>query len=107
MGLNDTANFSFGIQGDWETRKYFLGFKHNQNKFFGKEYYDQYFIAGIVPYVGTYGDLHTWMMVKSKKNSLVDETHIYPILKFFKGDSLLEVGFDNKQRLDLHFVQRF
>ena len=27
--------------------------------------------------------------------------------QFFKGDTLLEIGFDNRERLDLHFIQRF
>ena len=75
--------------------------------FFDSEFYDQYVMAGMVPYVGEYGDLHTWVMLKARKNSYSNETHTYPILKFFKGDALLEVGFDNRERLDLHFIQRF
>ncbi len=107
LGLNKIANFSYGIQGDWETRKYFFGFNHNRNTYLGSKFYDQYFTFGIVPYVGKYGDLHTWIMLKSKKNSQMKETHTYPIIKFFKGNSLLEIGFDNREILDLFFVQRF
>lgn len=107
LGLSETKNYNYGVQGDWETRKYFLGFKYNQNNFFGARFRDQYFMVGIVPYIGKYGDLHTWIMLKSKKNSLTNENHLYPILKFFKGDSLLEIGYDNQQKIDLHFVQRF
>ncbi len=107
LGLNQTNNFSYGVQGDWETRKYFLGFKHNQKKFFGREFYEHYFMVGVVPYVGKYGDLHTWIMFKSKKESLTNDTYTYPVFKFFKGNSLLEIGFDNRERLDLYFVQRF
>ena len=50
-----------------------------------------------IPYMGD---------AKGKKNSDSNETHTYPILKFFKGDTLLEIGFDNRERLDLHFIQR-
>ena len=25
LGLNETSNYSYGVQGDWETREYFLG----------------------------------------------------------------------------------
>ena len=107
LGLNETENFSYGVQGDWETRKYFLGFQHDQKKFFGTEFYESYFLAGTVPYVGKYGDLHTWIMFKFRKDSLTKDTNTYPIFKFFKGNSLLEIGFDNRERLDLHFVQRF
>ena len=107
LGLNETSNYSYGVQGDWETREYFLGFKHSQNSFFDSKFYDQYVVAGMVPYVGEYGDLHTWVMLKARRNSYSNETHTYPILKFFKGDTLLEVGFDNRERLDLHFIRRF
>ena len=107
LGLNQTSNYSYGVQGDWETREYFLGFKHSRNSFFDSEFYDQYLMAGMVPYVGKYGDLHTWVMLKARRNSDSNETHTYPILKFFKGDTLLEEGFDNRERLDLQFIQRF
>jgi hypothetical protein len=107
LGLNDTRNFSYGVQGDWETRRYFLGFKGIQNSFFGSKFHERYFVVGITPYIGEYGDFHTWIMLKSKKNSLMNKNHFYPILKFFKGDSLLEIGYDNDKKLDLHFVQRF
>ena len=49
LGLNKTPNYSYGVQGDWETREYFLGFKHSQNSFFDSEFYDQYVMAGMVP----------------------------------------------------------
>ena len=107
LGLNETKNFSYGVQGDWETRRYFLGFKGSQNSFFGSKFHERHFIVGIAPYIGKYGDLHTWMMLKSKENSLTNDKQFYPILKFFKGDSLLEIGYDNEKKLDFHFVQRF
>jgi hypothetical protein len=107
LGLNNTKNFSYGVQGDWETRRYFLGFKSNQNSFFGSKFCERYFMVGIAPYIGKYGDLHTWIMLKSKENSLTNENHFYPILKFFKGDSLLEIGYDGNEKLDFHFVNRF
>ena len=107
LGLNQMSNYNYGLQGDWETRQYFLGFKHSQNSFFDFVFYDQYLMAGTVPYVGKYGDLHTWVMLKARKNSYLNETHTYPILKFFKGNTLLEIGFDNRELLDLNFIQRF
>ena len=83
MGLNETSNYSYGVQGDWET-KYFLGFKHSQNGF-DSEFYDQYFMAGMVPYVGKYGDLHTWVMLKARRKSDSNETHLSNPQIFSKG----------------------
>jgi hypothetical protein len=89
VGLNVASNYGYGVQGDWETREYFLGFRHRHNSFFDSKFYDQYFMAGMVPYVGKYGDLHTWVMLKARRNSYSNETHTYQILKFYKGYKLI------------------
>jgi hypothetical protein len=31
------------------------------------DFEDQYLQIGLAPYLGEYGDFHTWIMVKSKK----------------------------------------
>jgi hypothetical protein len=70
-------------------------------------YSDQYYQFGIAPYIGEYGDLHTWMFIKTKQNSLDDEWSTYPTLKFFKGDYLLEFGYNSKTSWDVHLMRRF
>jgi hypothetical protein len=47
------------------------------------------------------------MMVKSKKNSLTSDWITYPVLKFFKGDFLVEIGYDSDHDWDVHMMYRF
>ena len=87
----------YGIHGDWETRRWFTGFGYKQVKTDLEDYSSQYIQLGVAPYLGEYGDLHTWIMLKSKKNSLLDDWSTYPVLKFFKGDFLIELGYSDKK----------
>jgi len=108
ISLNNSDSTFYGIHGDWETRRLFSGFgyKEVQNKSV-QDYSDQYMQLGVAPYLGDYGDLHTWIMVKTKKNSLTRGWSTYPVLKFFSGNALIEFGYNNKTEWDLHVVYRF
>ena len=100
-------NVFYGIHGDWETRRVFTGFGFKEVENTIQDYQDYFLQAGIAPYVGEYGDLHTWLMLKSKKNTLTNEWQTYPVLKFFKGDFLIEFGYDSKINWDVHMMYRF
>ena len=102
--LND--NF-YGIHGDWETRRLFSGFGYKKVINNIKDFSEQYYQLGIAPYIGEYGDFHTWIMIKSKKNSLKSDWKTYPVLKFFKGDFLAEIGYDADLDWDIHMMYRF
>jgi hypothetical protein len=100
-------NVFYGIHGDWETRRVFTGFGFKEVENTTQDYQDYFLQAGIAPYIGEYGDLHTWLMLKSKKNTLTNEWQTYPVLKFFKGDFLVEFGYDSKINWDVHMMYRF
>ena len=72
-----------------------------------KDYSSQYLQLGAAPYVGDYGDLHTWVMLKTKKDTLTKNWSTYPVLKFFKGNFLIELGYNNKTEWDTHLMYRF
>ena len=97
----------YGIHGDWETRRWFLGFdtKKVENRL--KSYNQNHLQIGFAPYLGEYGDIHTWLMLKTKKTSIKDKRSSYPALKFFKGNTLLEFGYNNKTEWDIHLMYRF
>ncbi|MDB3867884.1 hypothetical protein N9333_03550 [Gammaproteobacteria bacterium] len=104
----DDLNENFyGIHGDWETRKFFTGFGYKRVINNIRDFTEQYYQVGIAPYIGEYGDFHTWMMLKSKKNSLIGNWKTYPVLKFFKGDFLVEIGYDSDLDWDIHMMYRF
>ena len=107
ISTKGTDNVFYGIHGDWETRRVFTGFGFKEVENTIQDYQDYFLQAGIAPYVGEYGDLHTWLMLKSKKNSITNEWQTYPVLKFFKGDFLIEFGYDSKINWDVHMMYRF
>ena len=107
ISLKGLNNHFYGIHGDWETRRWFSGFGVKQviNKI--KNYKEQYYQLGIAPYLGDYGDFHTWIMIKTKQNSLDNKWSTYPVLKFFKGNVLLEFGYNTDTEWDAHLMYRF
>ena len=104
---NFTKNFFYGFRGDWETRRIYNGFGITKTYAFNKSFLDHYFVFGVAPYLGDYGDLHSWIMLIGKKNIFTNQFIIYPMFKFFKNNTLLEIGFSNKARLDIHLMYRF
>ena len=99
--------FFYGMHGDWETRRLFVGFGIKETKKNMQDYSEQFYQVGVAPYLGDYGDLHTWIMLKTKENSLGNKWSTYPVLKFFKGNSLVEFGYNNKTEWDIHLMYRF
>ena len=99
-------NFHYGIHGDWETRRIFTSFayinKHTQTK----DYSENEFQLGVAPYIGDYNDLHTWLMLKTKKDTINNNWETYPFIKLFKGDFLIEIGTKNSH-WDVHYMVRF
>lgn len=108
IDVGNKNNHFYGAHGDWETRRWFAGFgyKNIQSKT-NNDYENKYIQFGVAPYIGDYGDFHTWLMVKTRKSSLTKNTSTYPILKFFSGDALVEIGYDNRTNWDLHLMYRF
>ena len=100
-------NYFYGVHGDWETRRwsFFFGLKQVENKI--KDYKEQYYKFGIAPYLGDYGDFHTWIIVKIKEDSLDNKWSTYPVLQSFKGNVLMGVGYNNDTEWDVHLMYRF
>ena len=108
-GVAPTAikDYFYGVRGDWETRRLFSGFGYTEFKNSERDYATQNLQLGVAPYIGDYGDLHTWIMMKAQHNTLTDRWAIYPILRFFKGDFLIDLGYDRIAQWDLHIIYRF
>ncbi len=96
--------FFYGMHGDWETRRLFVGFGLKETKRKIHDYSEQYYQIGVAPYLGDYGDLHKWIMLKAKENSLENKWSTYPVLKFIKGNVLVEFGYGEKTEWDVHLT---
>lgn len=107
--LTETASFA-GVMADWETRSLFasyemravdLGQLGNQTMHAAR--------VGWAPYEGDTGDLHTWLMIEvDRREHLEEATTVTPLIRFFKGPALLEVGYNlSDSKPLLNFTYRF
>lgn len=98
-----------GLAADWEDRRYFVSYS---NRFFTAGSLESYAKhkarVGIAPYVGDFGDLHTWLMLEADYTpAKQDDFSVTPLVRFFKGPSMLEAGYNLDDGVLLNFIQRF
>lgn len=107
---NKTEGAAFtGIAADWENRRFFTSY---ENRVIYAGDIDKEFVqnarVGIAPYIGDYGDIHTWLMLQVDHiPSAEDELTVTPLVRLFKGPTLLEAGVNNNGKVLFNFVHRF
>lgn len=87
------------LAGDWETRRYFTSYRGGL--FYGDDLSDgefaHYARVGIAPYLGDYGDFHTWLMLQIEHRPERDDQMIVTsLVRFFKGVYLVEFGVNDR-----------
>lgn len=83
-----------GIAADWETRRWFLGYEGRAFSYGDDQFARQNARVGVAPYIGDYGDLHTWLMVQVEHRPESDTPlALTGLVRFFYGTQLLEVGY--------------
>lgn len=90
---------------DWENRRYYTAYEneYHYSGSFGQEFMESIKL-GVTPYIGEYGDLHTWLMVKvTHEPEAKDNFYFTPMLRFFKGTFLMEIGYSEHKELLLNF----
>jgi len=92
---SETAKF-VGVMADWETRSLFVSYEGRRMNLgqLGNQTIHAARV-GWAPYEGDTGALHTWLMLEVDHREHMDErTSVTPLLRFFKGPALLEVGYN-------------
>jgi hypothetical protein len=106
---SDTASF-VGVMADWETRTLFVSY---EARFLEQGALGNYSMHaarfGWAPYAGDTGELHTWLMLEvDRREHFEDKTSVTPLLRFFKGPALLELGYNLTDPSPLvNFTYRF
>jgi len=104
----EAAGFA-GIAMDWETRRYFTSYE-NRLTYAGdiEKSFAQKARVGIAPYIGDYGDLHTWLMLEVDHSPKRDDEVVYtPMVRFFKGVYLFEAGVSSNEDILFNAIIRF
>jgi len=105
---NDIGGF-IGIAADWEDRRYFLAYSNRYTRLNDDiDFFTQSMRIGWAPYEGSYGELHTWLMLQVEHLPENDDTTIItPLLRLFKGAHLGELGMSNQGDLLMNYIYRF
>lgn len=98
-----------GITADWENRRLLVSY---ENRFFTAGSLDSFAEhtarVGVAPYIGDYGDLHTWLMVEGNYDAgNEDSFSLTPLVRLFKGTTLIEAGYNLDDGALFNFVQQF
>lgn len=109
-GNNELYGFS-GIAADFETRKYFISYENRYYKSDGNviSQFEQNARIGLAPYVASYGNLHSWLMLQVTHIPEFDQDEVIatPLIRLFKGSYLGEFGISSNQRILFNFIARF
>jgi len=103
------GTFFTGIALDWEDRRFFTSY---ENTYFDAgdidDHYAQSARVGVAPYIGDYGDLHTWMMVLLDHEPEAEHpVTVTPLVRMFKDVHLVEAGLSNRGEVTLNWVIRY
>lgn len=108
QGPDDAAGF-VGLAADWETRRYFVAYEFRALDLGFDRDVRQSGRLGIAPYIGDYGDLHTWLMLQVENQPEADDPVTFtPLVRFFYDVQLVEVGYTPEtDRFMLNYIIRF
>lgn len=105
---NEFAGFA-SINADWEDRRYFTSYgAHYHYAGDIDKFFTQKARIGIAPYIGDYGDIHTWFMLQADHNPTADDNFVLtPLVRMFKGEYLAEFGVSENKEVLANFIIRF
>lgn len=107
-GKTEPAAYT-GIAFDWEDRRYFFMYENRAN-YAGEidTSLMQKARVGIAPYIGDYGDLHSWLMLEVDHSATrQEELIVTPLVRLFKGDYLGELGMSHRGDVMFNVMIRF
>ncbi|MEL7547432.1 MAG: hypothetical protein AAGJ84_12330 [Pseudomonadota bacterium] len=98
-----------GVGADWETRRWFTSYEARAYDLGFNQTARQSARIGVAPYIGDYGDLHTWLMLQVENQPESDTpTTLTPLVRFFYDVQLLEIGYTPEtERFMANWIVRF
>ncbi|MGH1456187.1 MAG: hypothetical protein ACRBDI_05355 [Alphaproteobacteria bacterium] len=104
----EAATFT-GIATDWENRRFFASY---ENRYTHAGDIDNFFTQsariGVAPYIGEYGDTHTWLMLQVEHTpEAKNHVTLTPLVRLFKDVHMAEFGMNNYGELLFNYVIRY
>ncbi len=92
-GGTELAGF-VGVSADWETRRWFTSYEARGYDLGFNKTVRHSARVGVAPYIGDYGDLHTWLMLQVDNQPEAETpTTLTGVVRFFYDVQLIEIGF--------------
>lgn len=110
FGDGDTELAGFiGLSADWETRRWFTSYEARAYDLSFDQSVRHAARIGVAPYIGDYGDLHTWLMLQVENHPESETpTTITPLVRFFYDVQLVEIGYTPEtERFMANWIVRF
>jgi len=103
--LSTFAEFS----ADWETRRWFTSYSGRAIDWGEDASVRHAARVGVAPYIGDYGDLHTWLMVQVENHPDTNEPlRTTPLVRFFYDVQLIEIGYTvETEEILFNWIVRF
>ncbi len=98
-----------GLGADWETRRWFTSYEGRAYDLSFDKSVRHSARIGVAPYIGDYGDLHTWLMLQVENHPESETpTTLTPLVRFFYDVQLLEFGYTPEtERFMANWIVRF
>lgn len=99
-----------GVMLDAEDRRFYVSYENAYTHAGEIEdgFFQQKARVGFAPYVAEYGALHTWFMLQVEhRPDGEDEVVFTPMIRVFKGDVLVEVGYGDNEKILFNLMLRF
>lgn len=98
-----------GLLADWENRRFYTEYS---NRFVDAGPIDKAFTQqarlGIAPYIGESGALHTWAILQFNHDPTgKDKFAVTPLVRFFKGSTMVEAGIRDDGKALFHVMHQF
>lgn len=106
-GVNPAA-FT-GLETDWENRRLLVSYRNRYTTGSDiNDFYMQSARVGVAPYIGEFGDLHTWIMLQVDHTPRADDpVTVTPLVRLFKGTNLVEAGISNQGKILFNWMTQF
>lgn len=107
-GETQAAGF-IGFAADWENRRFFTSYENRATE---AGDIDSFFMQkariGVAPYIGDYGDFHTWFMLQLEHEpESRDHFTLTPLVRVFKDKYLGEFGISEDGDILANVIIRF
>ncbi len=104
----EAAGFA-GIAFDAENRRFYVSYENRYVEagdiFDG---FEQKAHFGVAPYIAGYGALHTWLMIQVDHRPDSEDSVVWtPMVRFVKGDVIVEAGVSDTEEILFNVTVRF